>query len=368
MKRLFVGAAAVIMIGSSVFAADKVAVPKDEKVPALELTGSVQVQMQRALWENVTPGKKHDNLDEFWGRANLGIKFKAKDFSSEVNIRAFPEGWGFEPLTGLVIKDSTDTVSLSTLKTSIAKFQIEQAWVKYMYKYIDVRVGRYYTTVSKTISAGNYLDQDPGMGFQLKATYHNGIDVTLKTGIASTNFLLGATDLKLNTGYLRLYEVINPTKEFSAGFGYRANLFDLARNEYADLEHRFALNAEYLLMPDLKPYFELGIVKKNAARNQLTGVTLAGQKDITTYPVLVGVCIPTGGILNAFNFEVEYVDGREVTNVKDKKKVDSPLSIGFYADKKLSARARFQIGLFSDAAGTSAGDMRVALRFTSALK
>jgi hypothetical protein len=368
MKRMIFGAAAVIMVGSSVFAADKAALPKDEKVPALELTGSVQVQAQRALWENFAPGKKHDNLDEFWGRANLGVKFKAKDFSSEVNIRAFPEGWGYEPLTGLVIKDSTDTISLSTLKTSIAKFQIEQAWVKYMYKYVDVRVGRYFTTVSKTISAGNYLDQDPGMGFQTKIAYHNAVDVTFKTGFASTNVLLGATDLKLNTGYLRVYETINPTKAFSAGIGYRANLFDLAKNEYANLEHRLALNAEYQVIPDLKPYVELGLVKKNAARNQITGVTLSGQKDITTYPVLVGVCIPTGGILNAFNFEVEYVDGREVTNVKDKKKVDSPLSIGFYVDKKLSARARFQIGLLSDAAGTSAGDMRVALRFTSALK
>lgn len=76
-------------------------------------------------------GKKHDNLDEFWGCANLGAKCKAKGFSSEVNIRAFPEGWGYEPLTGLSIKDFTDTLSLSTSKTSIAKFQIEQAWVKY---------------------------------------------------------------------------------------------------------------------------------------------------------------------------------------------------------------------------------------------
>jgi hypothetical protein len=128
--------------------------------PALDVVGNVQIQAQRALWDN---GAKV-NLDEFWGRANFGAKYNSKNLSSVLNIRAFPEGWGFEPLTGLSVKDS---LVAGYTKIQIARFIIEQAWVKYSLKYLDIRLGRFFTTASKSFALGNLLDQNPGAAFEI---------------------------------------------------------------------------------------------------------------------------------------------------------------------------------------------------------
>lgn len=324
--------------------------------PMLTLTGSIQMQAQKAFWDNNAPGTNGNNLDDFWGRANFGAQFKADDFSSNLNIRAFPEGWGFEPLTGLSIKDSTASIS----KTQIAKFLIEQAWVCYKFNAItQLRLGRYSTTTSKSIVMGNLLDQNAGPSFQGKIAYHNAIDVTVNTGCLSSNVLLGAGDKNLNTGYLRIYEsaALLPEKQLNLGAGFKANVFDLAHDSNAIVMPRFAVTGDYEIIKSFKPYFEVGILDTSSKKGESAFIV----------PFVLGTTIPAGKIFNTLGVEVEVLSGRTAKD-SDGKKQDLPLHWNCYVDKKFGTRTRLQAGIYSDGAGSSAGDIRFGLRYTGALK
>lgn len=335
------------------------AAEEKKEPPQFEVLGNVQIQAQKAFWDNAAANAKRNNLDEFWGRANFGGQFKAADFTTALNIRAFPEGWGYEPLTGLSVKDSTDTIKLGVSKTSIARFMIEQAWVKYAFGTLaELRIGRYSTTTSKTIHMGNLLDQNAGPGFQGRLAYHNAVDATILTGILSSNILLGAGDKSLNTGYLRIYESISLLEkklQFAAGF--RVNVFDRVYNEDAALQPRIAILGEFEIIKNLKPYFEIGILDTARIKDESEFVT----------PMVFGTTIPAGSILNALVAEIEVQPGRTAID-KDKKIRDVPVHWNLYIDKKFGTRTRLQAGIFSDPAGASAGDVRFGLRYTGSLK
>lgn len=321
-------------------------------VPVLELNGSVQVQAQKALWDNGADV----NLDEFWGRANFGAVYKSDNFSSALNIRAFPEGWGYEPLTGLTLRDSNDSVSLATSKTQIAKIQIEQAWVKYVWSSVDLRIGRFYTTTSKTLTLGNLLDQNPGTGFQSKIAYHNALEGVIKTGPVATAVLLGAGDKNLNTGYLRIQATATLIdKALAVNAGYRANVFDIVRDEDAEVYHRLFAGADYEVIKGLRPYFELGIL------DNTKGAVQKNVDEEVVVPLVIGTSIPAGKLLNALVAEVEVLGERVIAGD------DAPVLWSLYIDKKCTSYSRFQLGLLSDAAG-GAGKVRVALRYTGSLK
>lgn len=343
----------------SLMAADAAPTP----VPTLDLTGSVQLQMQKATWDNVKPGTKSDNLDELWGRVNFGAKFKADGFSSEVNIRAFPVGFGYEALTGLTVKDSTDTISLTVKKTGIEKVQIEQAWVKYSWGIADLKIGRMSTITGRSVTLGNYLDLDPGTAFQGKVGYHNALEFTAKKEISTTTIMLGAGDAKLNTGYLRIWEQVVPFKGSTLAAGYRSNVFDLGYDENAFIDNRLSFTGDYEIMKDFKPYVEVGIIKK-AARTST-------QEDSSFVPLLFGSTIPTKGFLNTLGVEIEYLKDRKGVDIQKTGAAavtKKPVVFQIYADKKFGTRTRLQFALMTDQAGASAGDLRIALRYTGTLK
>lgn len=320
-----------------------------EASPELNVNGSVQIQAQKALWDNASDG----NLDDFWGRANFGATFKSEGFSSALNIRAFPEGWGFEPLTGLSVQDS---LVAGVSKTQIARFIIEQAWVKYSWSWLDLRVGRYFTTTSKSIGIGNLIDQNPGATFQGKVAYHNALEGIFKAGPVNAAVMLGAGDKQLNTGYLRLFVTAGFFENALAfGAGYRANVFDRVYDGDAEIYNRFALTAEYAIIKDLRPYVEVAFLDNS------DGVVQSYEEREVVVPFVFGVTIPAGKFLNSLVAEMEFLADRVVDGE------DVPVQWSLYIDKKAGSHARFQAGLFSDPEGDM-GDVRFALRFTGSLK
>ncbi len=314
-----------------------------EQPPALELTGSFQLQMQKAFWDNGSD----NNLDDFFGRINFGSSFKAGDFQTYINIRAFPVGFGYEALTGAVFDTTTD--KLSVTKTKVANFQVEQGWFKYVWPLIEIRLGRFYTTTSRFLILGNYLNQNPSSGFQSRIAYHNATEFTLKTGILTSDVILGAADASLNTGYLRIYESISPMKQMTVAAGYSGNIFDVVYNEDALVTNRFNFIANYEIIKGLCPYIELGIIQK---------VT----KTDYDVPFLIGCSVPAGKVLTSLAIEMEYLADRKV------KKEEKPVLVSLYMDKKIGTRTRFQAGLYSDPQSTKTFDLKFGLRMTSALK
>jgi len=313
-----------------------------ENPPTLELIGSFQLQMQKAFWDN----SSKDNLDDFFGRVNFGSSFKAGDFQTFFNIRAFPVGFGYEALTGAAFDTATDKLTVS--KTKVANFQVEQGWFKYVWPLLEIRLGRFNTSTSKYLALGNYLDQNPSSGFQSRLTYHNATEIILKTGILTSNITLGAADAKLNTGYLRIYESISPMKQMTVAAGYYGNVFDIAYDKDALITNRFDILASYEIIKGLCPYFELGVIQKL-------------NKTDYDVPFLIGCSIPTGKVLSSLAVEMEYLADRKVKNE------NKPILVSIYADKKVG-RTRFQAGLFSDPQGENTFDLRFGLRMTASLK
>jgi hypothetical protein len=199
------------------------------------------------------------------------------------------------------------------------------------------------------LTLGNYLDQNPSSGFQSKLTYHNATDFTIKTGILTSNVLLGASDASLNTGYLRIYESVSLMKQFTFSAGYNGNIFDVTYNKDAIVTNRFEFLTNYEIIKGLCPYLELGIIQK----------TTKTEYDV---PFLIGCSIPTGDILSSLAIEMEYLADRKV------KKEDKPVLVSLYLDKKVGKRTKFQAALYSDQVGQKTFDLRFALRMTAMLK
>lgn len=320
--------------------------------PQIDLNGSVQIQWQKSIADNGTK----DNLDEFWGRANLTASFKDEDYQSLVNIRVFPAGWGVE-VPNISIKGNGDSVYKSQ-PTELDKFLIEQAWIKYMLPMVDIRVGRFFTSSSKTFHMGNFLDQNAGPGFQTKLSYHNAIDGLFKFGNYSVAVLLGAGDKKLNTGYLRIQgNAALLSKKLNVLAGYRANVFDRVVNSLVSVKERYVVGADYEIMKDLKPFVEVGIIDTSSKKGENKFIT----------PMTFGTYVPSAGWLNAVVVEAEYLSGRTAKDLKGKLQ-DVPLQWNLYLDKKLGKRTRLQGGIYSWPAGASAGDMMLGMRYTGTLK
>lgn len=91
-------------------------------MPAPEWMGDVQIQAQKTLWND---GPK-DNLSDLWGRVNLGAKLADSNAQAMINIRAFPEGFGYEALNSASLKTlAGDSVVLSTTSSNVDRFQVE---------------------------------------------------------------------------------------------------------------------------------------------------------------------------------------------------------------------------------------------------
>jgi hypothetical protein len=191
----------------------------------------------------------------------------------------------------------------------------------------------------------------------LKLAYHNAIEGTLKTGPVATSILLGAQDANLNTGYLRILSTVSLLqKSLGVGAGYRANVFDVARNKDAVVLNRFILSADYQILSGLRPYVEIGFIENTK------GVI---QKNVTkdyVVPVVIGTTIPAGKILDAVVAEIEVLSDRKIGTK------DMPVQWNLYIDKKLCSYARFEFGFLSDAAAGDPGKTRLALRYTGSLK
>ena len=141
--------------------------------PALALVGDVQIQGERRL----ATGSKQDNLDNFWGRVNIGTEYKSPTFQSKVNLRIYPEGFGFEPLTGATF-DTTGQGALKTQTQPSSKLLVNHAWVRFTPGAYGLRIGRFETQESQSATYGNYIDLGPSGLFLARPAVHNATEGT----------------------------------------------------------------------------------------------------------------------------------------------------------------------------------------------
>ncbi len=310
--------------------------------PALTLIGDVQIQGERRF----ATGSKQDNLDNFWGRVNIGTEYKSLDFQSKVNLRIFPEGFGFEPLTGATF-DTTGQGSLKTQTQPSSKLLVNHAWVRFTPGAYGLRLGRFETQESQSATYGNYIDLGPSGLFLARPAVHNATEGTWSSGAWSSSVLLGASDRKLDHGFLRAFQKYTAASGLQASLGYRANVFDRWKYPDAALLQRFDAGVLSPLGAGWQGFAEAAILQAD------------GKADDT--PVLLGIRPAMGRYLDALSLEAEWLPNRKVAG-KDKK-----ILYNAYV-RKTWGRARLEAGLYSDATDPDANAFSAGLRLTSALK
>lgn len=329
-------------IGLSAFLAPANGLAQDS-TPDFRWKGDVQIQGDKS-WSRGWGG---DNLDNLWGRLNIGAEYQNQDFSSKFNVRIFPEGFGFEPVVGA----SYDTAGQGTLKVKTSeqsRVLVNHAWVRQQFPDFAIRVGRFETRQTPSFIYGDYIDLSAGPSFGSRVAVHSATEITAESGAMKSSLVLGTNDKHLNKGFLRVYESWDNGQGLSLAAALRSNLFDKVYNQDAELLNRVSGSARYSSPQKWGLYAEAAMLQQLFAPDQ--------------YPLLVGAYIPAAWLADKLSVEAEYLADRKL------KGEDMPVMLAVYGQKKVFARATFDVGLYSDPQGKGLEDLATAARFTCALK
>ncbi len=318
--------------------------------PDLVLSGNVQIHGER----KVTAAQNRDNLDLFWGRINIGLDYKDEQLQSKINVRIFPDGFGFEPLTGVTF----DTVGQGSVKTKTepqAKVQINNAWVRYSWPDIAVRVGRIEMHDGPSESYGFYIDEDPSGKFMSRkpGSGHNALEFTSQKVGFATSMILAAADKNLDRGYLRLQEKYQSPLGFQAGLGYRSNVFDQWRFPEDEIIQRFDATLAYEIRKGILLFGESAMLQVQNRKED-------------DRPLLIGVQFPAAQFADLVSLEAEFLSNRQVKTGSTLE--DKTWLFNAYGRKKFFSRLNFEMGIFSDASRADAAALGMGLRMTSAIK
>ncbi|MEO6098083.1 MAG: hypothetical protein ABIW76_21435 [Fibrobacteria bacterium] len=323
-------------------AKSSLAPPPPMPVTGLEIKGDVQIQGERKF----TSAASRNNLDDFWGRLNFGAEYNSADFQSKINIRIFPEGFGFEPLTGATF-DTTGQGSLKLQTQPSSRVVVNNAWVKYSAGTYRIKFGRFETLETQSSNFGNYVDLGTGGKFLSRPAVHNALELSAVRGKFSGSALLGTNDSKLNRGFLRLYEKYAFSPKLQASVGYRANIFDRFKYQDQEILQRYDLNLALGLPRKWKAFAEAALLQ-------------AGGKD-DERPLLLGIQPFTGKALDLLSLETEYVPDRQVA------KKDKEWLLNLHV-RKIFGRLKLESSLSSDLADPAWNAYSLGLRITSNIK
>lgn len=302
---------------------EKVAIKKEFKKTKLEVFGGLDIQAQKAIYDN----DKNDNFDQLFGRIKFGSTLSSDRFQGKLYIGAYPAGFGYEPLFGVSL-DSTD--SMTTEAENIPKFQVWEGFIASKGKILNTKLGRFFIGNTKGINLGNYLDDGINGGFLSRCPNVNALELNKKFSLSKTSFLLGVGDKNLNKGFLRFFETISLMEDkLNIGAGYRSNVFDLVYDDEATVISNVDIQADFSPIKNMLLFLEIGVV----------GI----QKDVDpSVPVLFGFEVPTGPVLDILHLEFQFLDqkirgGGANWNVYMKKKFAEHYSItyGIFSDGKL---------------------------------
>jgi len=316
--------------------------PAPRAQEGLQFKGDVQLQGEKSF----ARGWGGDNLDDLWGRLNFGAEYKDSSFESKFNIRIFPEGFGFEPVVGASY-DTTGAGAVKVATSAQSRTSINHAWVRQNFADFSVRVGRFETRTQPSFFFGNYIDLAPGGKFDGRNAVHNATEITSKYGGISSSVLLGTSDKHMDKGFIRIYERVEVSEQLALALGFRSNIFDKVYSQDAEILNR--LDGSLHFATDAKR----GVLIE-AAMLQLANVA-------DQFPVLVSA-YSSLGVIDRVAIEAEYLADRMAQGE------DKSVLINLYLAQNMFKRARFDVGIYSDAASKEFIDMGVGIRFTCGLK
>lgn len=319
------------------------------KEPTFKLTGNVQTQAIKALYDN----GKDNTLDGSFLRANFGGKFTAGDFEAVLNIRFFSPVFGTKVEVG---DDKTSTIDKFSADTYYAKYKWDLGFGT-----LSTQFGRFRTDWSVGGNFGTYVDVDLNKrGFLARDYQHSAWQVGLESGISTFTAFVAADDANLNTGYFRAEEALK-LGDAKLAVAYHGNVFDPFQHT-AEVTHRIAGRADYHFAKNFGLYGEIAYITTGDDENLSAANAIKSEygQGTSYLPFFVGVEIPTGGIFNNVYAELEYVGDRE-----DFQAGADELAWAVTFIKKVGSRTKFQVTAYSE---KEVSDVALAARVTATIQ
>ena len=326
--------------------AEAAAPEKAKDAPAFKLTGNVQAQAIKAVYDN----DADNTLDNSFLRANIGGKYTSGDFEAVINIRIFSPAFGNKVKDGDGKNFSFDKISADTY---YAKYKWNTGFGDF-----SAQFGRFRTDWTVAGNFGTYVDVHLNKrGFLARDYQHDALGFGFDKGISSFSLLLGTYDNKFDTGYLRAEETVK-LGDAKISAAYRGNLLDPIQHT-AEVSHRIAGRASYYFAKNLGLYGEVAYITTGDGENLSApnGIKSEYAQGTDYVPFFVGVEIPTAGILNSLYAELEYVGDRdEIQAGADE------LAWTVSLIKKFGKHSKIQLSAYSE---KELSDVAIAARFTA---
>jgi hypothetical protein len=313
----------------------------------------------------------NDNLDTWWGRANLMVLTESDNFIGKVHLRMYPGAFYGDPVwTNTGKKDATDKLETRDV------FQLYEAWAWHRGDYVNLKIGRWDNTLrygSKTF--GGYLDakrdtngvrplesyERRAKGFMSTYDPENAIQFGFNnfSENVSLDIALITSDKNLNRGDLRVYfsfKELAGLENMEFGVGYRSNVFDEIYSKYGDVTHtvdvgvRAPLAKDIGLLKSLGLFLEAGFIglDDQLGKVSLDNRTDGGSTEEFSFPLLGGLEIELYRGFDKIVLEAEYESGRQKKMEKKKKMHNKDLAGSIYLQKKLNDRFTLNLGMQSE--------------------
>lgn len=311
-----------------------------------DISASFEIQAGKVLWTS-EDDKNSDNLEEWWGRANLGLETHSNDFNGRILVWMYPgdlmdnQYHARHTANG----DTSDSYEYRDL------FEIPEAWAEQHTKYMAFKLGRWEFTQKNGDYFGNYID-GYYHGFKSGANSENALQFTLTpTETMTMDVAFISTTPNLNSGDLRLmfrFHDLSGIEFLNLDLGYRTNVFDLIHDDDKDVRHTISLQGKTPIVNGLAYLFLegalMGIDAEETYRDK------SGKEHTRSIDMVAPI---TGGLLFTprdyrIILEAEYIHDRQNTEYadKDKKHIKDVLA-AFYIEKPLSKRFTLSFGAHS---------------------
>ncbi len=337
-------------------------VPRND-LAIVDVPTNFEIQARKVM--PIDTDNTDNNLDTWWGRANLMVLTESENFIGKIHLRMYPNSYYSKDTTQAAKADGRDY------------FQLYEAWAWHRGDYVNVKIGRWDNTTrfgSKTF--GGYVDAkkdkniEPSKnvsrrqeGFMSTYDPENAVQFGLNnfSENVSLDIALITSDKNLNKGDLRVYfqfKELAGLENMNIGVGYRSNVFDELNKESRkgdvthtiDLAVRLPIARDVGLLKDLSLFGEAAFIGLDDQQGEPDG---RGDKGVIpnannpAFPILGGLDFSFYRGLDKVVIEAEY-DGERRNKEKNSKEHRKCTQGSIYVQKKLNDRFTLNMGTQSE--------------------
>jgi len=339
--------------------------PKND-FAVVDVPANFEIQAKKVMPVDSAWGK--NNLDTWWGRANLMVLTESENFVGKVHLRMYPAE--FSNYSTRVKDNDEDDLSYK----NVDLFQLYEAWAWHRGDYFNLKIGRWDNTTrfgSKTF--GGYVDAKKdkdlyGRGTNrsrqadFMSTYYpeNAVQFGLNnfSENISLDLALVSSDNHLNSGDLRAYfhfKNLADIENLEFGLGYRSNMFDGIYDKTTDVTHtvdlavRVPVLKDISILKDLSIFMETALIGLDDQKGTETRADGGGSpsENNPAFPVLGGLDISLYHGFDKIVIEAEY-DGKRRNALTGGKEHVRDIQGSIYVQKALNDRFTLNLGVQSE--------------------